>query len=78
LRSRRRRLDPGRQALPALARLAAGFEIGVTTAWRYVREAIDLLAASTDDLATAMNRIRLLAQCRRGSRAARTTPSSTR
>jgi hypothetical protein len=61
LRSRRRRLDPGRPALFALARLAAGFEIGVTTAWRYVREAIDLLAASADDLATAMNRIRLLA-----------------
>ena len=42
---------PGRQALLALAplpngdtptRLAAGFEIGVTTAWRYVRGAIDL------------------------------------
>ena len=51
-RSRWRRLDPGRQALLTLARLrdghtqtrlAAGFEIGVTTAWRYVREAIDLL-----------------------------------
>lgn len=69
-RSRWRRLDPGRQALLALAhlrngdtltRLAAGFEIGVTTAWRYVRESIDLLAATADDLATAMNRIRLLA-----------------
>ncbi len=53
-RSRWRRLDPGRQALLALAhlrngdtytRLAAGFGIGVATAWRYVREAIDLLAA---------------------------------
>jgi hypothetical protein len=69
-RSRWRRLEPGRQALLALAhlrngdtlaRLAAGFEIGVTTAWRYVREAVDLLAATADDLATAMNRIRLLA-----------------
>ncbi|WP_435123349.1 transposase family protein [Micromonospora tulbaghiae] len=69
-RSRWRRLDPGRQALLALAhlrngdtltRLAAGFEIGVTTAWRYVREAIDLLAATAGDLATAMTRIRLLA-----------------
>ena len=69
-RSRWRRLDPGRQALLALAhlrngdtltRLAAGFEVGVTTAWRYVREAIDLLAATADDLATAMTRIRLLA-----------------
>src|SRR6186713_2866508 len=53
-RSRWRRLNPGRQALLALAhlrngdtltRLARGFEIGVTTAWLYVREAIDLLAA---------------------------------
>lgn len=69
-RSRWRRLDPGRQALLALAhlrngdtltRLAAGFEIGVTTAWRYVREAIDLLAVTADDLTTAMTRIRLLA-----------------
>ncbi|MEU8164917.1 transposase family protein [Micromonospora sp. NPDC049004] len=68
-RSRWRRLDPGRQALLALAhlrngdtltRLATGFEISVTTAWRYVREAIDLLAATADDLDTAMNRIRLL------------------
>jgi hypothetical protein len=69
-RSRWRRLDPGRQALLALAhlrngdtltRLACGFEIGVTTAWRYVREAIDLLAATADDLETAMAKIRLLA-----------------
>ena len=68
-RSRWRRLDPGRQALLALAhlrngdtltRLAAGFEVGVTTAWRYVRETIDLLAAA-GDLQTAMARIRLLA-----------------
>ncbi len=69
-RSRWRRLEPGRQALLALAhlrngdtytRLACGFEIGVTTAWRYVREAVNLLAATADDLHTAMNRIRLLA-----------------
>jgi hypothetical protein len=69
-RSRWRRLDPGRQALLVLAhlrngdtvtRLACGFEIGVATAWRYVREAIDLLAATADDLNTAMARIRLLA-----------------
>jgi hypothetical protein len=69
-RSRWRRLDPGQQALLALAhlrngdtltRLAAGFEIGVTTAWRYVREAVDLLAVNADDLTTAMTRIRLLA-----------------
>jgi hypothetical protein len=69
-RSRWRRLDPARQALLALAhlrngdtytRLAHGFEIGVSTAWRYVREAVDLLAAAADDLATAMGRIRTLA-----------------
>ena len=42
-------------------RLGAGFGIGVTTAWRYVREAVDLLAAAADDLTTAMVRIRRLA-----------------
>jgi hypothetical protein len=51
-KSRWRRLNSGRQALLALAhlrngdtytRLAAGFEIGIATAWRYVREAIALL-----------------------------------
>lgn len=69
-RSRWRRLDAGRQALLALAhlrngdtytRLACGFAIGVATAWRYVQEAIALLAASADDLVTAMKRIRMLA-----------------
>ncbi|MEV0605885.1 transposase family protein [Polymorphospora rubra] len=69
-RSRWRRLDAGRQALLALAhlrngdtytRLAAGFEVGVSTAWRYVQEAIALLATAADDLDTAMNRIRRLA-----------------
>lgn len=69
-RSRWRRLDPGRQALLALAhlrngetyaRLAAGFEVGVATAWRYVQEAIVLLAAVAEDLARAMRRIRHLA-----------------
>ncbi|HEY8113314.1 MAG TPA: transposase family protein [Actinomycetes bacterium] len=69
-RSRWRRLAPSRQALLALAhlrngdtytRLAAGFEIGVATAWRYVQKAIALLAAAADDLTTAMDRIRKLA-----------------
>jgi hypothetical protein len=56
-RSRWRRLDPGRQALLALAhlrnggtltRLACEFEVGVATAWRYVREAIgDLFRVGT-------------------------------
>ncbi|TDB67151.1 transposase family protein [Micromonospora sp. KC721] len=69
-RSRWRRLAPGRQALLALAhlrngdtytRLATGFQIGVATAWRYVQEAIALLTAVANDLATAMERIRRLA-----------------
>jgi DDE superfamily endonuclease/Helix-turn-helix of DDE superfamily endonuclease len=69
-RSRWRRLDPGRQALLALARLrngdtltrlAAGFQVGVATAWRYIREAITLLAAAANGLHQAMTRIRLLA-----------------
>ena len=69
-RSRWRRLDAGRQALLALAhlrngdtyiRVAAGFEVGVSTAWRYVQEAIALLASAADDLAAAMVRVRRLA-----------------
>lgn len=48
----RRRLSAGRQALPALAhlrmdtyaRLAAGFGVGTTTAYRYATEAVELLA----------------------------------
>ncbi|KUL39428.1 transposase family protein [Actinoplanes awajinensis] len=68
--SRWRRLNPGRQALLALAhlrngdpytRLAAGFEIGVATAWRYVQEAIALLSAAAANLAGAMRRIQQLA-----------------
>lgn len=58
-RSRWRRLSTGRQALLVLAhlrngdtyaRLAAGFGIGTSTAWRYVREAIDLLASLGNDV----------------------------
>jgi len=33
----------------------------VSTAWRYVREAVDLLAATADDLDRAMARVRVLA-----------------
>ena len=64
-RCRWRRLDPGRQALLVLAhlrngdtyaRLAAGFGVGTTTAWRYVREAVDLLANLADDLQAASAR----------------------
>ncbi|RKN51216.1 transposase family protein [Micromonospora endolithica] len=65
-----RLLDAGQQALLALAhlhngitiaRLACGFAVSVTTAWRYVREAIDLLAAHAEDLNQAMRRIARLA-----------------
>jgi hypothetical protein len=50
-----RRLDPGQQALLVLThlrngatytRLAAGFRVGIATVYRYVREAVDLLAAA--------------------------------
>src|SRR5690348_17315242 len=49
-----RKLNPGQQALLVLAYLrkgetfadlAAGFAVGTTTAWRYVNETVDLLAA---------------------------------
>jgi hypothetical protein len=70
LRSRWRRLDAGRQALLALAhlrngdtpaRLAAGFGIGATTAWRYIRESVDLLAATAPTLTTVTATIARLA-----------------
>jgi hypothetical protein len=38
-----------------------GFEVGATTAWRYIREAVDLLAASAPTLAQAMAGIARLA-----------------
>lgn len=68
--TRYRRLDPGAQALLVLAhlrngdtpaRLAAGFAVGATTAWRYIREAVDLLAAAAPTLAQAMAGIARLA-----------------
>jgi DDE superfamily endonuclease len=61
--SRWRKLSPGRQALLVLAylrkgetfaRLAAGFGIGRTTAWRYVTETAELLAARAPRLRTAV------------------------
>jgi hypothetical protein len=61
--SRWRRLSTGRQALLALAhlrmghtyaQLAAGFGVGTTTAYRYVTEAVDLLAALAPTLADAV------------------------
>lgn len=63
LRSRWRRLDPGQQALLVLAHLrkgdtyaelARGFGIGTSTVYRYLREAVDLLAAMAPTLATAI------------------------
>lgn len=62
LKTRWRRLEPGRQALLVLAYLrkgetyadlAIGFDVGTTTVYRYVREALDLLAATAPALARA-------------------------
>jgi hypothetical protein len=61
--SRWRRLSAGRQALLALAhlrvghtysQLAAGFGVGTTTAYRYVAEAVDILAALAPTLTDAV------------------------
>ncbi len=61
--SRWRRLTAGRQALLTLAHLrvghtyaplAAGFGVGTTTAYRYVTEAVELLAALVPSLADAV------------------------
>jgi hypothetical protein len=58
-----RKLNPGQQALLALAylrkgetfaQLAAGFEVGTTTAWRYATQTVDLLAARAPTLRTAV------------------------
>ena len=57
------RLSPGRQALMVLAHLrkgetyrdlAAGFGVGTTTAYRYLREALQVLAALAPSLEQAM------------------------
>ncbi|MEU9616484.1 transposase family protein [Streptomyces sp. NPDC048209] len=61
--TRWRRVTPGRQALLVLAhlqcgdtyaQLAAAFGIGIATVYRYVREAIEVLAALAPSLAEAM------------------------
>ncbi len=44
-----------------LTRLAAGFAVSTSTVWRYLREAIDLLAGYADDLAAAARRAARLA-----------------
>jgi hypothetical protein len=58
-----RKLNPGRQALLVLAHLrkgetfaelAAGFGVGTATAWRYVSEAVGLLAARAPKLGPAL------------------------
>ena len=58
-----RKLNPGQQALLVLAylrkgetfaELAAGFGIGRTTAWRYVNETVELLAARAPKLRAAL------------------------
>jgi Helix-turn-helix of DDE superfamily endonuclease len=58
-----RKLDPGQQAPLVLAHLrkgetfaelAAGFRIGVTTAWRYVNETVALLAGRAPKLRQAV------------------------
>jgi Helix-turn-helix of DDE superfamily endonuclease len=63
LRTRWRRLNAGRQALLVIAYLgknetytdlATGFAVGVSTACRYIREALDLLAAMATTLDQAM------------------------
>lgn len=61
--SRWRKLSAGRQALLVLAhlrngdtytRLAAGFDVGIATVFRYLREATDLLAAQAPSLTAAL------------------------
>lgn len=61
-----RRLSCGRQALLVLAhlrngdtyaQLAEGFAVGVATVFRYVREAVDLLAASAPTLTAGLWRL---------------------
>ena len=61
--SRWRKLNPGQQALLVLAHLrkgetfaglAGGFGVGTTTAWRYVNETVELLAARAPKLRQAV------------------------
>ncbi|GHD76368.1 hypothetical protein GCM10010317_092790 [Streptomyces mirabilis] len=61
--TRWRRLNAGRQALLVLAhlrlghtyaQLAAGFKVDVSTVYRYITEAVGLLAALASGLATAV------------------------
>ena len=65
--SRWRRLNPSQQALLVLVHLrkgetfaqaATGFEVGITPAWRYVRETTALLAAQAPTLEQGLRRAR--------------------
>jgi hypothetical protein len=64
--SRWRKLDPAGQALLVLAhlrngdthaRLAAGYQLGVTTVWRYITETIDLIADQMPTLQRLMGEL---------------------
>ncbi|GID91846.1 hypothetical protein Adi01nite_12580 [Amorphoplanes digitatis] len=55
------RLQTRQQSTKIRTRLAAGFEVGVGTARRYVQEVIALLTAAADDLATVMRKVRVKA-----------------
>lgn len=70
LGTRWRRLSAGRQALltrtplrngQPYAQLAAGFGIGTTTVYRYITEAVDLLAALAPTLAEAVRAVSMKA-----------------
>jgi hypothetical protein len=54
--TRRRAPSPAGGGLPAQGRdlLACGFEIGTSTVYRYIREALDLLARMTPTLEQAI------------------------
>lgn len=65
--SRWRRLDPAQQALLVVVHLykgepfaqaAAGFRVGTTTAWRYIRETTALLAEQAPTLEQGLHRAR--------------------
>jgi hypothetical protein len=64
LRTKWRRLEPGRQALLVVAHLregetyadlARGFAVGTTTVYRYLREGLDVLAAMAPTLSQAID-----------------------
>ncbi|MGP3921577.1 transposase family protein [Nonomuraea sp. 10N515B] len=63
LKSTKRRLNPGQQAMLVLvylrkgetfAEIAAGFDVGTATAWRYVQEAVALVAQRSPTLDQAI------------------------